>query len=317
MKPVTKYAVEVPCADSISEARLRGRPAAAAAAASRTACCCLPACPPPCRQPACGVLVCAAGLLTFCWLGRMGRRRGQGRAGCAGGAVAPSSRHGSMVWHSYICRLPGACLLCTQPSQPRPACLPQCITNAFRAAESIGRPGAAFVSLPQARPLGSPLLLWPGRPCCIAPCRQDSRWRATVGFSSASLHLTQPQLRPQSVMVGPARMRVLGQSIHPGGGHDTDIARAAELINGAGTCCLPACPAACTPARLPARLMLAVWQLNPVKACPPHCALATAFLPHWLARLQASPSCCAASLQASPRRRWPSATCCAWQPCQW
>ncbi|KAI7836323.1 hypothetical protein COHA_009831 [Chlorella ohadii] len=62
----------------------------------------------------------------------------------------------------------------------------ECITNAFRAAESIGRPGASFVSL------------------------------------------------PQSVMVEPAKMRVLGQSTHPGGGHDSDIAKAADVINNAG-----------------------------------------------------------------------------------
>lgn len=35
-------------------------------------------------------------------------------------------------------------------------------------------------------------------------------------------------------MVGPAKMRVLGQSIHAGGGHDSDIAKAADVINSAG-----------------------------------------------------------------------------------
>lgn len=34
--------------------------------------------------------------------------------------------------------------------------------------------------------------------------------------------------------MGPARMRVLGQSTHPGGGHDSDIAKAADVINAAG-----------------------------------------------------------------------------------
>lgn len=60
------------------------------------------------------------------------------------------------------------------------------LTNAFRHAESIGRPGAAFVSL------------------------------------------------PQDILVGPAEMRVLGQSIQMGGGHEGDIARAADIINAAG-----------------------------------------------------------------------------------
>ncbi|PRW39265.1 acetolactate synthase [Chlorella sorokiniana] len=69
---------------------------------------------------------------------------------------------------------------------PCPDSISECITNAFRAAESIGRPGAAFVSL------------------------------------------------PQSVLVGPAKMRVLGQSLHAGGGHDSDIAKAADVINSAG-----------------------------------------------------------------------------------
>ena len=40
----------------------------------------------------------------------------------------------------------------------------------------------------------------------------------------------------QNVMTEPAKMRVLGQSIHPGGGHEADVARAAAIINHAGGC---------------------------------------------------------------------------------
>lgn len=68
---------------------------------------------------------------------------------------------------------------------PHPDAISEVLTNAFRAAESIGRPGAAFVSL------------------------------------------------PMDIMVGPAKMRVLGQSLHLGGGHEDDVAKAADLINAA------------------------------------------------------------------------------------
>lgn len=66
---------------------------------------------------------------------------------------------------------------------PHPDAISEVLTNAFRAAESIGRPGAAFVSL------------------------------------------------PQDIMVGPAQLRVLGQSLHTGGGSELDIAKAADTIN--------------------------------------------------------------------------------------
>ena len=42
---------------------------------------------------------------------------------------------------------------------PHPDAISEVLTNAFRAAESIGRPGAAFVSLPQVGSWG----------CCEAP----------------------------------------------------------------------------------------------------------------------------------------------------
>lgn len=66
-----------------------------------------------------------------------------------------------------------------------PDSISEVLTGAFRAAESVGRPGAAFVSL------------------------------------------------PMDVMVGPAKMRVLGESFHPGGGYLRDIVKAADAINAA------------------------------------------------------------------------------------
>ncbi|KAI8476037.1 MAG: thiamine pyrophosphate enzyme, N-terminal TPP binding domain-containing protein, partial [Monoraphidium minutum] len=68
---------------------------------------------------------------------------------------------------------------------PAGQCIAEVVANAFRAAEMVGRPGAAFVSL------------------------------------------------PQDVMVGPAKLRVLGRSLHAGGANPDDVAAAAAIINGA------------------------------------------------------------------------------------
>ena len=224
---------------------------------------------------------------------------------------------------------PGPHLACVNASfylqaapLPRP---PQVLTNAFRAAESIGRPGAAFVSLPQARAwatggglgvrrapscrrraptwcdhrLQQPIV---GPPCihCLSAGRDGGpRQDAGAGAEPAPgrrQRARRDQGRPHHQQRGwVARLRC-GRRLPCWAAHiiDTRVCRAAVCRRGLVT----------RPASVPRRH----------HSCPPCCLAPTPLAP---SVPQPSRSCSAACLPPRPARPWRSGACCAWPPCRW